>query len=85
MEEKTITLELNEPEINVVWQTLMNGTVSGQNAPILVSVMGKIHEAVNGANNPAPTPEVPTTEAPKEEAKAEDAKPEESKAEGGVR
>ena len=77
MDEKVITLELNEPEVNVVWQILMNGTVVGQNAPILVSVMGKIQEAVNGANNPAPTPEVTTMEAPKEEAK-----PKEPKAEG---
>ena len=73
MEEKTISLELNEPEINVVWQTLMSGTVVGQNAPILVSVMGKIQEAVNVASNPAPTS---TTEA---EIPTEETKPEEGK------
>ncbi len=78
MEEKTITLELSEPEVNVVWQTLMNGTVVGQNAPILVSVMGKIQEAVNEANNPVPTPEETTAES---ETKPEETKPEEPKSE----
>lgn len=81
MEEKNVTLTLNEQELGVVWQTLMSGTVSGQNAPILVSVMGKIHEAVNGINNPMPmpTPEEATIEAPKEEAKSEESMAEESK------
>ena len=63
MEEKKFTLELNENELNVVWQTLMNGTVSGQNAPYVVTVMQKIQKEITAANAPV-EPEVVPDEQP---------------------
>lgn len=52
MEEKMIHLDLNDQELNVVWGTLMSGTVTGQNAPHVVTVMQKIQMAINAVNAP---------------------------------
>ena len=69
MEEKKYQLELNEQELNVVWQTLMSGTVTGQNAPYVVTVMQKIQASINAANTPAQPVETEKPEEVKEEVK----------------
>ena len=78
-EEKTFTIELTEPEINVLWNALNTATVVGNQAPLLVSVMGKVQQAVS-PSSPAPADEPPapvdeepapeTAEAPAEQEKA---------------
>ena len=50
MAERFFRLELNENELNVVWQTLMNGNVQGQQAAHVVTVSQKIQMAINAAN-----------------------------------
>ena len=67
MAERTFHLELNEQEINVIWQTLMSGTVTGQNAIHVVTVSQKIQMAVNAAN--APQVETKKSEVVEEEKK----------------
>ncbi len=62
MEGKTFTVTFSENEINIVWQMLMNGSVTGQNAIHVVTASQKIQSAVNAVNNPAPTTEADKTE-----------------------
>lgn len=52
MEEKIFHLDLNEQELNVIWQGLMNGSVQGKDAIYVVTATQKIQMAVNAANTP---------------------------------
>ena len=67
MEEKTIHLDFTEQEIGVIWQTLMSGSVQGQNAIHVVTATQKIQIAINAANKPR-EPEAVEEEKPKENA-----------------
>jgi hypothetical protein len=71
MEEKVFHLDLNEQELNVVWQGLMGGSVQGKDAIHVVTATQKIQMAVNTANAPKepeqaaePVEEVVVTEEP---------------------